>query len=218
MTGQDAVRQAQTFGAQLKLTGVILTKLDGDARGGAALSVASVTNVPIRFAGTGEKPSDFEPFHPDRMASRILGMGDVLTLVEKAQEAFDAKKAAELERKLAKEGFDLEDFLEQLRELRKGGLFAAMMDLLPGVKKLKAQASPDERQLKRMEAIICSMTREERRRPEIINGSRRRRIARGAGTSVEEVNRLLRQWAQTKKLMRSMQGKDPRRVLRGLGL
>jgi signal recognition particle subunit SRP54 len=197
---------------------VILTKLDGDARGGAALSVASVTHVPVRFAGTGEKPGDFDLFHPDRMASRILGMGDVLTLVEKAQEAFDAKKAAELERKLAKEGFDLEDFLEQLRELRKGGLFAAMMDLLPGVKKLKAQASPDERQLKRMEAIICSMTREERQRPEIINGSRRRRIARGAGTSVEEVNRLLRQWAQTKKLMRSMQGKDPRRVLRGLGL
>ncbi|BCW94004.1 MAG: signal recognition particle protein [Thermoanaerobaculum sp.] len=218
MTGQDAVRQAQAFGGRLKLTGVILTKLDGDARGGAALSVASITHVPVRFAGTGEKPGDFELFHPDRMASRILGMGDVLTLVEKAQEAFDAKKAAELERKLAKEGFDLEDFLEQLRELRKGGLFAAMMDLLPGVKKLKAQASPDERQLKRMEAIICSMTREERRRPEIINGSRRRRIARGAGTSVEEVNRLLRQWAQTKKLMRSMQGKDPRRVLRGLGL
>lgn len=218
MTGQDAVRQAQAFSARLPLSGVILTKLDGDARGGAALSVVSVAGVPVRFAGVGEKLPDFEVFHPDRLASRILGMGDVLTLVEKAQEAFDAKKAAELERKLAKEGFDLEDFLEQLRELRKGGLLASMVELLPGVKKLKAAATPDERQLKRMEAIICSMTREERRRPEIINGSRRRRIARGAGTSVEEVNRLLRQWAQTKKLMRSIQGKDPRRVLRGLGL
>lgn len=218
MTGQDAVRQAQVFGAKLKLTGVILTKLDGDARGGAALSVVSVAGVPVRFAGVGEKLADFELFHPDRLASRILGMGDVLTLVEKAQEAFDARKAAELERKLAKEGFDLEDFLDQLRELRRGGLLSSMMELLPGVKKLKAAATPDERQIRRMEAIICSMTREERRRPEIINGSRRRRIARGAGTSVEEVNRLLRQWAQTKKLMRSVQGKDPRRVLRGLGL
>ncbi|MGC8917380.1 MAG: signal recognition particle protein [Thermoanaerobaculum sp.] len=218
MTGQDAVRQAQAFSTRLRLSGVILTKLDGDARGGAALSVASVAGVPVRFAGVGEKLADFELFHPERMASRILGMGDVLTLVEKAQEAFNAKRAAELERKLAREGFDLEDFLEQLRDLRKGGLLASVMDLLPGVAKLKAAAQPDERQIKRMEAIICSMTREERRRPEIINGSRRRRIARGAGTTVEEVNRLLRQWAQTKKLMRSMQGKDPRRVLRGLGL
>lgn len=218
MTGQDAVRQAQAFGSKLKLTGVILTKLDGDARGGAALSLVSVAGVPVRFAGVGEKLADFELFHPDRLASRILGMGDVLTLVEKAQEAFDARKAAELERKLAKEGFDLEDFLDQLRELRRGGLLSSMMELLPGVNKLKAAATPDERQIRRMEAIICSMTREERRRPEIINGSRRRRIARGAGTSVEEVNRLLRQWAQTKKLMRSVQGKDPRRVLRGLGL
>jgi len=218
MTGQDAVRQAQAFGARLLLTGAILTKLDGDARGGAALSIASVASVPVRFAGVGEHLGDFEPFYPDRMASRILGMGDVLTLVEKAQEAIDAKKAAELERKLRKEGFDLEDFLEQLRELRRGGLFAKLAELLPGAKQLKAAATPDARQLARMEAIICSMTPKERRHPEIINGSRRRRIARGSGTSVEEVNRLLRQWAQTRKLMKSMQGRDPRRVLRGLGL
>lgn len=218
MTGQEAVNIADGFHKRLGLTGLILTKVDGDARGGAAISMRAVTGVPIKFLGTGEKLDALEVFHPERLASRILGMGDVLTLIERAEAAFDAQQARRMAEKIQKAEFDLEDFLEQLRELRKGGLFAAMMDLLPGVKKLKAQASPDERQLKRMEAIICSMTREERRRPEIINGSRRRRIARGAGTSVEEVNRLLRQWAQTKKLMRSMQGKDPRRVLRGLGL
>lgn len=218
MTGQDAVRQAEAFGSRLPLTGLILTKLDGDARGGAALSVASMTGVKVRFAGVGEKLADLEPFFPERMASRILGMGDVLTLVEKAQQAIDAQKAAELERKLRKEGFDLEDFLEQIRQLRQGGLLTKLAELLPGGQKLAAAGSPDERQLKRMEAIICSMTREERRRPDIINGSRRRRIARGAGCSVEEVNRLLRQWAQARKLMKSMQGKDPRRLFRGLGL
>jgi signal recognition particle subunit SRP54 len=218
MTGQDAVRQAQEFARRLALTGLILTKLDGDARGGAALSVASVAGVSVRFAGVGEKLEDLELFHPDRMASRILGMGDVLTLVEKATQVVSQEKAAELERKLRKEGFDLEDFLQQIRQLRQGGLLSQLAQLLPGGKLLQAPATVEDKQLKRMEAIICSMTPQERRRPDIIDGSRRRRIARGAGCSVEEVNRLLRQWAQTRKLMKSMQGKDPRRVLRGLGL
>lgn len=218
MTGQDAVNQARAFAASLPLSGLVLTKLDGDARGGAALSVASAGGLQVRFAGVGERLADFEIFHPDRMASRILGMGDVLSLVEKAQQSIDAKKAAELERKLRKDGFDLEDFLEQIRQMRQGGLLHKLTDLLPGAKQLKVPTSPDERMLKRMEAIICSMTPQERRRPDIINGSRRRRIARGAGTTVEEVNRVLRQWGQARKLFKNFQGKDPRRLLRGLGL
>jgi len=218
MVGQDAVRQASAFAKQLSLTGVILTKLDGDARGGAALSVVSVAGTPVRMAGTGERLDDLEPFFPERMASRILGMGDVVTLVEKAQSVVDEKKAIELERKLKKEGFDLEDLRDQLKQLRGGGLMGQIMDLLPGAKALKG-AQVDDRRLVRFEAIISSMTPGERRRPEVINGSRRRRIARGAGTSVEEVNRLLRQYAEMKKLMRRFgKGGDPRKVLRSLGL
>jgi signal recognition particle subunit SRP54 len=218
MTGQDAVRQAEAFAARLPLTGVILTKLDGDARGGAALSVVSVSGQAVRFAGIGERLQDLELFHPDRMAARILGMGDVLTLVEKAQESIDLKRAAELERKIKKEGFDLEDLRDQLKQLRGGGLLSQLTDLIPGAKALKG-ADVDDRRLKRFEAIICSMTPRERRRPEILNGSRRRRIARGAGASVEEVNRLLRQHAEMKKLMKRFgAGGDPRKVLRSLGL
>ena len=218
MTGQDAVRQAEAFAARLPLTGVILTKLDGDARGGAALSVVSVSGQAVRLAGIGERLEDLELFHPDRMASRILGMGDVLTLVEKAQESIDLKRAAELEKKLKKEGFDLEDLRDQLKQLRGGGLLSQLTDLLPGAKALKG-ADVDDKRLRRFEAIICSMTLKERRRPEIVNGSRRRRIARGAGTSVEEVNRLLRQHAEMKRLMKRFgSGGDPRRVLRSLGM
>jgi signal recognition particle subunit SRP54 len=217
MTGQDAVRSAQAFAERLPLSGVILTKLDGDARGGAALSTVSVTGKAIRLVGVGERLADLEPFYPDRMASRILGMGDVLTLVEKAQEAFDVKQAETLERKLKKEGFDLEDLRTQLRQMRGGGLLSQIANLIPGAKSL-APGDVDERRLRRFEAIICSMTPLERRRPDVLNGSRRKRIARGAGTSVEEVNRLLRQYAEMRRLVRRMAGGDPRKVLRSLGL
>jgi signal recognition particle subunit SRP54 len=218
MVGQDAVRQAQAFAERLALTGVILTKLDGDARGGAALSVVAVAKTPVRLAGVGERLGDLEAFHPDRMASRILGMGDVITLVEKAQAAVDVRRAEELERKLKKEGFDLEDLRDQLQQMQAGGLLGQVMDLLPGAKALKG-AQVDDRKLKRFEAIIGSMTPSERRHPEIINGSRRKRIARGAGASVEEVNRLLRQHAEMKRLVKRFgKGGDPRKVLRSLGL
>ncbi len=218
MTGQDAVKQAGAFAARLPLTGVILTKLDGDARGGAALSVVSVSGQPVRMAGIGERLEDLEVFHPDRMAARILGMGDVLTLVEKAQETIDLKRAAELEKKVRKEGFDLEDLRDQLKQMRGGGFLSQIVDLLPGAKALKG-VDVDDKRLRRFEAIICSMTPQERRRPEVINGSRRRRIARGAGTSVEEVNRLLRQHAEMKRMMkRFASGGDPRRILRSLGM
>jgi signal recognition particle subunit SRP54 len=217
MTGQDAVRSAREFSARLPLTGVLLTKLDGDARGGAALSVVSVSGTPVRFAGVGERLGDLETFHPDRMASRILGMGDVLTLIEKAQETVDAKRAQELEKKLKKEGFDLEDLRDQLRQLRAGGLMGQIMDLIPGAKALRG-AQVDEKRLKRFEAIIGSMTPKERRHPEVIKGSHRRRIAKGAGTSVEEVNRLLRQYAEMRKLVRRAGKGDPRRMLRSLGM
>jgi signal recognition particle subunit SRP54 len=217
MTGQDAVRSAQAFSERLPLTGVILTKLDGDARGGAALSVVSVTGKAVRLAGVGERLEDLEPFYPDRMASRILGMGDALTLIEKVQEQIDVKKAEELERKMRKQGFDLEDLRDQLKQMRGGGLLGQIVDLLPGAKALKG-AQVDDRKVVRFEAIICSMTPKERRHPEIINGSRRRRIARGAGTTVEEVNRLLRQYAEMRKLVRRFGSGDPRKVLKSLGM
>jgi signal recognition particle subunit SRP54 len=205
MTGQDAVSIAETFSKRLKLTGFILTKMDGDARGGAALSLRAVCGVPIRYLGVGETLDGFEPFHPDRMASRILGMGDVLTLVERAQERLDFSKAAELEKKLRKERFTLEDFLTQLQEVRKLGPIEEIMKMLPGVK-LPADARVDEGELRRTEAIIRSMTRGEREQPTIIDGSRRRRIARGSGTTVQEVNRLLRQFTQTQVMMKRLSG------------
>ena len=218
MTGQDAVRQARAFADRLPLTGAVLTKLDGDARGGAALSVVSVAGTPVRLAGVGERLEDLETFHPDRMASRILGMGDVLTLVEKAQQTVDMKRAAEMERKARREGFDLDDLRDQLKQLRGGGLMGQIMDLLPGAKALRG-SQVDDRKLVRFEAIISSMTPTERRHPEIVNGSRRRRVARGAGTTVEEVNRLLRQYAEMKRMVKRLgKGGDPRRVLRSMGL
>ncbi len=213
MTGQEAVRVAEEFAREVDLTGVVLTKLDGDTRGGAALSVASVTGKPIKFACVGEKVDDLEAFYPDRMASRILGMGDVLSLIEKAQETIDAKTAQELERKLRRESFTLEDFLGELQRLRKMGPLDQVLGMIPGVK-IRGVAGGDagERELKKIEAIIRSMTPEERRDPHIIDGSRRRRIARGSGTAVQDVNRLLNQFQEMRKMMKrfsKMAGKMP---------
>lgn len=206
MTGQDAVQIAQSFNQRLDITGVILTKMDGDARGGAALSIRAVTLRPIMFIGVGEKLDALEVFHPDRMASRILGMGDVLTLIEKAQAAYDEKKALELERKIRKEEFTLEDLLEQIRQVRKMGPLDDLVKMIPGAAKIKGVVDPraGEGELKRMEAIICSMTKEERLNHNIINGSRRLRIAKGSGTTVQDVNRLLKNYLEMRKMMKKM--------------
>ena len=203
MIGQDAVNVAESFNELLDITGVVLTKLDGDTRGGAALSVRHVTGKPIKFVGTGEKLDTIEPFHPERMASRILGMGDVLTLIEKAQEAFDEKQAAELEKKIRQSKFTLDDYLAQFAQLRNMGGMEQLMGMMPGMNAgaLK-DVKVDEKALARMEAIIKSMTMAERVDPDIINSSRKQRIAKGSGTSVEEVNKLLRQFEQTKKMMK----------------
>ena len=203
MTGQDAVNAATAFNERLALDGVILTKLDGDTRGGAAISVKAVTGKPIKFAGIGEKLTDVEAFHPDRMAGRILGMGDVMTLIEKAEQAYDADKAAVLEKKLRKAEFTLEDFLDQMEQIRGMGDLGDMLKMMPGGSKLSGM-QVDEKQMARTEAIIKSMTREERERPAIIGGSRKKRIARGSGTNVQDVNRLLSQFDQMKKMMKSM--------------
>jgi signal recognition particle subunit SRP54 len=204
MTGQDAVNVAQGFHGRLSLSGVIMTKLDGDARGGAALSIRAVTGAPILFAGTGEKLDALELFHPDRMATRILGMGDVLTLIERAEQAYDEKEALQLQRKLRRNEFTLEDFRDQLRAVRKMGAVGDLLSMIPGIKKLTKglDMSSAETELKRTEAIINSMTREERDNASIINGSRRRRIAAGSGVSVADVNRFLKQFQQTKKMMK----------------
>ncbi|HHW41441.1 MAG TPA: signal recognition particle protein [Syntrophomonadaceae bacterium] len=220
MTGQDAVNVAKSFHEELELSGIILTKLDGDTRGGAALSVKAVTGCPIKFIGTGEKLDALEPFHPDRMASRILGMGDVLSLIEKAQAAFDQEKARELERKLRKQEFTLEDFVEQIKQVRSMGPLEQVLSMIPGLggaKQLKKlQEEFDEKEFVYLEAIINSMTPEERRNPSIINGSRRRRIARGSGTSVQDVNRMLKQFEQTRKIMKQFSelssGKSTRKL------
>jgi len=206
MTGQDAVNVAESFHKRLGLTGVILTKLDGDARGGAALSIRAVTGCPIKFVGVGEKLDALEPFHPNRMADRILGMGDVLTLIEKAQAAYGAEEAERLRKKLRTADFTLEDFLEQLKQVRKLGPLDQILGMIPGLGGLRQvkDLEFDEKELVYAEAIINSMTPEERRRPEIIDGSRRRRIARGSGTSVQEVNRLLKQFEQTRKMFRQL--------------
>ena len=205
MIGQESVNVSETFNNLLDITGVILTMLDGDTRGGAALSIRCVTGKPIKFVGTGEKMDAIEPFHPDRMASRILGMGDVLSLIEKAEQAFDQKKAAEMEKKLRESSFTLEDYLEQFKQVRKMGSMDQLMGMLPGVKPSQLKdAKIDEKQIDRMEAIILSMTVKERVKPEIINGSRKKRIAAGSGTSVEEVNKLLNQFNQVNKLMKQM--------------
>lgn len=211
MTGQDAVQVAEHFHGKLGIDGVILTKLDGDTRGGAALSVRAVTGRPIKFVGVGEKIDALEPFHPERMASRILGMGDVLTLIEKAQENFDAKQAVELQRKIQKQEFDLEDFREQMRQMRKLGPLEQILGMLPGMGQLKNQLKDvkiEEKQLSRVDAIIGSMTPKERRRPEIIDASRRRRIAKGSGVQVADVNRLLKQFDDARKMMKQFTGMD----------
>ena len=203
MTGQDAVNVAKQFDERLDITGVILSKMEGDARGGAALSIKAVTDKPIKFIGVGEKLDALEPFHPDRMASQILGMGDMLSLIEKAQSEFDEKEALKLEKKLRKREFDLEDFQAQLHQVKKLGSLEHILGMLPGMGQLKKlkQYKPDERELVKVEAIINSMTQQERRQYKIINGSRRRRIAKGSGTTVQEVNRLLKNFTQTKKMM-----------------
>lgn len=206
MTGQDAVKQAQGFNQWLDLTGIILTKMDGDARGGAALSMRAIVGKPIVFSGVGEKLEALEPFHPDRLASRILGMGDILSLIEKAEKAYEAKELERLE-KLARKGeFTLEDFQAQLQQLRKMGSVGDLLDLIPGGRKLMPQLdlSQAERELKRTEVIISSMTKAERRNPAILNGSRRRRIAQGSGTTVTEVNRLIKQYLEMKKMIQRM--------------
>ncbi len=217
MTGQDAVRSAQEFHQRVGLTGLIQTKLDGDARGGAALSITSVTGVPVKFIGTGEKTDALEPFYPDRLASRILGMGDVLSLVEKAQASFDQDQAREMERKLRKATFDLEDFLGQLQQLKKMGPISQVLEMIPGFSAVKGRIRDqdlDEGQLKSVEAIIYSMTPEERHRPEIISGSRRRRIAMGSGTTPQDINQLLNQFRQMQKMMKQVaSGKSPRGLM-----
>jgi signal recognition particle subunit SRP54 len=203
MLGQDAVNVAQTFNDQLDITGVILTKLDGDTRGGAALSVRYVTGKPIKFVGTGEKMDAIEPFYPDRMASRILGMGDVLSLIEKAEQQYDEKKAAELEKKILESSFTLNDYLEQFQQIKKMGSMEQLLGMIPGVNTAALRdVKVDDKQIAHMEAIIKSMTTQERNKPDIINASRKRRIARGSGRSVEEVNRLLKQFDQTSKMMK----------------
>jgi signal recognition particle subunit SRP54 len=221
MTGQDAIKSAGEFNRRVGVTGVVLTKLDGDARGGAALSVVSVVGVPIAFVGSGERLEDLEAFHPDRVVSRLLGMGDVLSLIEKAEAAIDVADAQKLEQKLRQNDFTLEDFRDQLRTIRKMGPLESILGMLPGMGNLKqlADQKPDDKQLNRVEAIIGSMTSAERRRHDLINGSRRKRIARGSGTTVEEVNRLLKQFVQMKKMLKqlgAMQGGGRRGGMLGM--
>lgn len=219
MTGQDAVNVAKAFNDLLDITGVVLTKIDGDTRGGAALSVKYITGKPIKFIGTGEKMDAIELFHPDRMASRILGMGDILSLIEKAEAAFDEKNAKELEKKMREQTFTLDDFLEQMRNLKKMGNLEQLLGMMPGVKQSQLKdAKIDENQMVHTEAIILSMTKAERNKPEIINGSRRKRIADGSGTSVEEVNKLLKQFDQMKKMMKQFSGGMGKRRFGGLKL
>ncbi|XOQ43951.1 MAG: signal recognition particle protein [Clostridium sp.] len=217
MTGQEAVNVAKSFHELLDITGVILTKLDGDARGGAALSVRAVTGRPIKFAGTGEKLSDLEVFHPDRMASRILGMGDVLTLIEDAQKNLDRKAAQKAAEKMMQNRMDLNDLLEQIRQMKKMGSIQDILKKLPGMGQQLKDVQIDDRQIDRTEAILLSMTPQEREKPEIINPSRKRRIAAGSGMRVEDVNRLLKQFEQTRKLMKQFNKKGIRRRLAGMG-
>ena len=205
MTGQDAVNVAEAFNNDLGIDGVILTKLDGDTRGGSALSVKKVTGKPIKYAATGEKLSDIEEFHPERMASRILGMGDVLSIIEKAEESFDEEETLKLEKKLRKQGFDLDDYLAQLKQIRKMGSFSSILKMIPGMSALK-NVQIDDKEFDRIEAIISSMTKEERRNPKVLNASRRLRIAKGSGTSVQEINKFMNSYEMTQKMMKKMTG------------
>ena len=220
MTGQDAVRVAEEFHAKVDVTGLIMTKLDGDARGGAALSIRWVSGVPIKFIGVGEKVEAFEPFYPDRLASRILGMGDVLTFIEKAEKNLDEKKALELQQKIKKNAFTLEDLLEQLKSIKKMGSIGQLAEMIPGMSRAAAQVAPEdqEKQLKKTEAIIQSMTPQERANPAIIGGSRRKRIAQGSGTHTHDINQLLNQFAQMQKIMKmGAAGKLPKNMMGMLG-
>ncbi|HEY4744900.1 MAG TPA: signal recognition particle protein [Desulfuromonadaceae bacterium] len=220
MTGQEAVNVAGGFNERLDITGVVLTKLDGDAKGGAALSIKAVTGKPVKFVGLGEKLDALEIFHADRLVSRILGMGDVLTLVEKAQSVFDEKEATRLQQKLKKNQFDLEDFLAQLQQIKKMGSLESLMGMIPGMGKMMKQmqgAQPSEKEMKRIEAIIRSMTPGERANHGIINGSRRLRIARGSGTSVQEVNQLLKRFTEAQKVVKQLQKLGPKGLLKGMG-
>ena len=221
MTGQDAVNTAQGFHERVGLTGLVMSKMDGDARGGAALSITSVTGVPVKYMGVGERPDGLEVFHPDRLASRILAMGDVLTLIERAQEAVDEQKAKEMERKFRQASFDLNDFLDQLQSVKRMGSLDQIVDMIPGMSRANRQMMAgdlDETKMKRIEAIIHSMTPDERHRPEIINGSRRRRISRGSGTTPQDINQLLNQFKQTQKLVRQMsRSRNPANLMKMFG-
>ncbi|MBT0663219.1 signal recognition particle protein [Geobacter pelophilus] len=220
MTGQEAVNVASGFNERLAISGVVLTKLDGDAKGGAALSIKAVCGKPVKFVGLGEKLDALEVFHADRLVSRILGMGDVLTLVEKAQSVFDEKEAARLQQKFKKNQFDLEDFKNQLQQIKKMGSLDSIMGMIPGMGKMMKQlgdAQPSEREMKRVEAIIDSMTRDERANHTIINGSRRLRIAKGSGTTVQEVNQLLKRFTEAQKVMKQLQKLGPKGLMRGMG-
>lgn len=217
MTGQDAVNVAESFNSNLGIDGVVLTKLDGDTRGGAALSVKKITGKPIKFAATGEKLSDIEEFHPDRMASRILGMGDVLSIIEKAEETFDEEEALKMEKKLRKQKFDLEDYLAQLRQVKKMGSFSSILKMLPGMGNLK-NIQIDDKEFDKVEAMICSMTLEERRNPKILNGSRRLRIAKGSGTTVQDINKFINSFEMTQKMMKKLTNNKGamKKMMRGL--
>ena len=218
MTGQDAVNIAQTFNENVGIDGVVLTKLDGDTRGGAALSVKKVTGKPIKFIGVGEKLNELEEFHPDRMASRILGMGDVLSIVEKAEQALDLEEAEKLEKQLQKNKFDLDDYLAQLRQIKKMGSVSSLLKMLPGADKLK-DVKVDDKEFIRIEAIITSMTAKERKNPSILNGSRRKRIAKGSGTQVHEINKFMESFEMTQKMMKQMKTKGGmKRMMKGLKL
>ena len=217
MTGQDAVNVAEKFNTDLGVDGVVLTKLDGDTRGGAALSVKKVTGRPIKFAANGEKLSDIEEFHPERMASRILGMGDVLSIIEKAEEAFDEEEALKMEQKLRKQSFDLDDYLTQLRQMKKMGSFSSILKMLPGMGNLK-NIQIDDKEFDKVEAIICSMTKEERRNPKVLNGSRRLRIAKGSGTKVQDINKFMNSFEMTQKMMKKFTNNKGamRKMMKGL--
>ncbi len=203
MTGQEAVNVADTFNKEVGIDGIVLTKLDGDTRGGAALSVKKVTGKPIKFAATGEKLSDIEVFHPDRMAQRILGMGDILSVIEKAEETFDMEQAEKLEKQMRKKEFDLDDYLAQLRQVKKMGSFSSLLKLIPGMNQLK-DIKVDDKEFEKIEAMICSMTKQEKRNIKILNGSRRQRIAKGSGTSVQEVNKFIKSFEMTQKMMKQL--------------
>ncbi len=215
MIGQDAVNIAKSFNDILEIDGIVLTKLDGDTRGGAALSVKAVTGKPIMFAGVGEKLDQLEEFHPERMASRILGMGDMLSLIERAEQQLDQKKAEEAAQKLAENRFDMNDLLDQFQQIKKMGSLKSVLSMIPGMEKQLRDVDVDDRQMLRVEAIIQSMTAKERRKPEILNASRRRRIAAGCGQTVEDVNRLIKQYEQMKKMFKQMNGKGKKRMMRG---